>query len=108
MRTIRKITICSAFLLLIAHFGPALLATPITLILTEPATTLPEAKAGAEYSHQFRAEGGMPPLAWRVKEGDLPPDMTLEASGNLHGAPKSARRDPYKFVIEVSDSSQPP
>jgi hypothetical protein len=108
MRTIRKITLCSAFLLLIAHFGPALLATPITLILNEPATTLPEAKAGAEYSHQLRAEGGLPPLAWRVKEGDLPPEMKLEVSGNLHGTPKSARHDPYKFVIEVSDSSQPP
>jgi len=108
MLTIRKIILCSAFLLPIAHFGPALLAAPITLILNEPATTLPEAKTGAEYSHQFRAEGGLPPLAWRVKEGDLPPEMKLEASGILHGTPKSVRHDPYKFVIEVSDSSQPP
>jgi putative Ig domain-containing protein len=108
MRTIRKITLCSAFLLLIAHFGSALLAAPTTLILNEPATTLPEAKAGAEYSHQFQAEGGRPPLAWRVKEGDLPPEMKMEATGKLHGTPKSARNDPYKFVIEVSDSSQPP
>jgi putative Ig domain-containing protein len=111
MRTIRRIPFCSAFLLTIliaAYFVSALYAAPLPLTLNEPATTLPEAKAGSDYSHQFQAEGGLAPLTWRVKQGDLPAGIGLEASGKLHGKPAQARREPYSFVIEVSDSSQPP
>src|SRR5215813_12539739 len=111
MRTIRKVTLCPAFLLIIAtttYYGSALLAAPLPLALNEPAVALPEAKAGSEYNHEFHAEGGLQPLTWRLKQGELPPGMTLEASGKLRGTPTSARREPYSFFIEVSDSSQPP
>ena len=111
MRTISRITFRSAFLLAIAiavHFDSTLLAAPLPLTINEPAMTLPEAKAGSDYSYQFQAEGGLPPLSWRVKQGDLPAGIRLDASGILHGKPAQARREPYSFVIEVSDSSQPP
>lgn len=111
MRTIRRITLRSAFLLAIAiaaYFDSALLAAPLPLTLNEPATTLPEAKAGSDYSYQFQAEGGLPPLTWRVKQGDLPPGLTLDTTGKLHGTPTQPRREPYQFTIEVADSAQPP
>ncbi len=71
------------------------------------ALSLPEGKAGTEYEYQLTAEGGLPPLTWKLIEGDLPPGIKLEASGELRGTPVMPSRDPYGFVIEVSDSSQP-
>lgn len=80
---------------------------PVRLNIEMP-SALPEAKVGNEYSHQFLAEGGLPPLIWGVVQGELPPGMTLDASGKLHGAPVQSRKDGYQFVIEVRDSSPNP
>lgn len=85
--------------------GPARIAI---LLIDGEALPLPEAKVGEEYNFQFQAEGGLVPLTWRVKEGELPPGVKLDPSGKLQGAPTVPRQDMYKFTVEVSDSSQPP
>lgn len=69
---------------------------------------LPEATAGKAYQTQLRAEGGQPPLAWKVVAGELPPGIELQASGVVAGLPTTPRREAYEFVAEVSDSSEPP
>jgi len=57
MRTIRRITFRSAFLPAIAiaaHFDSTHLAAPLPPTINEPVMTLPEAKAGSDYSYQFQ------------------------------------------------------
>jgi putative Ig domain-containing protein len=71
------------------------------------ALSLPEGKVGQTYEYQLRTEGGLPPLTWRVVAGELPPGISLEASGKLRGVPSTPRLESYAFAIEVSDSSQP-
>src|SRR5262245_2870934 len=77
-------------------------------VIIQEAPSLPEARVGVNYQYQFQTEGGLAPLMWRVLRGSLPPGMTLEPSGRLRGAPLQAQREPYRFVIEVSDSAQTP
>ena len=77
-------------------------------VFAEEAVALPEGKVGAAYTHEFRAEGGLAPLKWSVAGGELPPGLSLEEAGKLTGTPATSRREPYEFVIEVTDSGEPP
>ena len=70
--------------------------------------SLPLGKVGTEYEFQFQTEGGLAPLTWKVIEGALPTGVKLDATGKLHGVPTAPQREAYRFVVEVSDSSQPP
>ena len=72
------------------------------------ALSLPDGKVNQAYEYQLRTEGGLPPLTWRLVGGELPPGLSLDASGKLKGVPITPRREPYSFVIEVSDSSATP
>jgi len=81
----------------------------------EPATAadaghiaLPEGKQNVEYEFRFESEGGAAPINWRLVGGELPPGLTLDASGRLHGLPSTAKSEAYKFVIEAADSSVTP
>jgi Putative Ig domain len=69
--------------------------------------SLPKGQVGIAYSAQIQTEGGQAPLAWRLDTGELPPGLSISASGALEGKPTTARRDPYTFTLSVSDSSQP-
>src|SRR5438105_4464282 len=70
--------------------------------------SLPPGKAGTEYEYQFRSEGGLAPLTWRIIEGELPVGLKLESSGKLHGVPTVPQQSAYRFVVEISDSSHMP
>src|SRR2546422_2215763 len=72
------------------------------------ALSLPDGQVGQSYEYQLKAEGGMAPLAWRLVGGELPPGISLEASGSLKGVPNTLRRSAYAFTVEVSDSSPVP
>ena len=67
----------------------------------ETAPILPEASSGQPYQVQLRALGGVPPLAYRLSGGTLPPGLTLGASGLISGVPASAGR--FGFEVEASD-----
>lgn len=111
MQTSRRTAIGAAFLLSVviaAQFVVTPTAAPRALTMPEAVNSLPEATAGGNYEHHFQAEGGLPPLAWNLKQGELPPGLTLDATGRLHGTPTQPRREPYQFTIEVSDSARPP
>jgi hypothetical protein len=70
--------------------------------------TLPEGEQNVEYEFRFESEGGAAPISWRLVGGELPPGLTLDASGRLHGLPSKARREAYKFVVEAADSAATP
>jgi hypothetical protein len=69
--------------------------------------SLPPGEVGTAYSAQVKAEGGLPPLAWRLASGELPPGLGVSATGRIEGKPTAAKRDAYAFALSVSDSSQP-
>lgn len=69
---------------------------------------LPAAKAGQEYSYQFEAEGGLPPLTWKILRGDVPPELTLTPSGKFHGTLSQSQPKTYQFTVEVKDASATP
>lgn len=81
---------------------------PFSLSITEDSFALPDAKVGVEYEYLFQSEGGLAPLTWRVQQGQIPPGLKLETSGQLHGIPTQATRDGYAFILEVADSSKIP
>ncbi|MFN7929781.1 MAG: putative Ig domain-containing protein [Blastocatellia bacterium] len=74
----------------------------------EEVFTLPTARAGSAYVYQFRTEGGLAPLKWRIAGGALPVGLQLEENGKVSGAPVQAQASAYAFVVEVADASQPP
>src|SRR6267378_1082408 len=74
----------------------------------QDAFTLPESKLGVVYEFPIAAEGGLPPLRWKIAGGELPPGIALLPSGTLRGSPTTPRSEAYQFTIELTDSSQPP
>lgn len=74
----------------------------------EESFALPQGRVGDAYKFQIQTEGGLAPLKWRVVGGELPPGIELLATGALRGEPTDARKTPYVFAVEVSDSSVPP
>src|SRR5262250_802367 len=56
-------------------------------IVIEDESELPPTYPGAHYELYLRAHGGIPPLHWKVESGAIPPGITLEDNGQLHGSP---------------------
>jgi Putative Ig domain len=69
---------------------------------------LPSGHVGENYSTQLKAEGGLGPLTWKLMSGALPPGLQISTAGAINGTPTATSAAPYTFVVEVSDSSQPP
>lgn len=59
----------------------------IAATLTLSPTSLPAARLKREYRAQLAAYGGLEPYAYSIETGQLPPGMTLESDGRLHGSP---------------------
>lgn len=54
------------------------------------------------YQAQLRATGGVPPLAWSLASGPLPVGVTLDANGQISGAP--ADFGAFDFEVRVTDA----
>jgi len=79
--------------------------SPPPLIIS-PAS-LSNAMVGAPYSSAISANGGVAPYNWSVSAGNLPHNLTLEASGStatISGTPDATQS--VNFTIQVSDSAQ--
>ncbi|HUO29752.1 MAG TPA: putative Ig domain-containing protein [Bryobacteraceae bacterium] len=70
--------------------------------LTITTTALPGGKTGAAYSQTLAATGGVPPYAFSVSTGTLPPGISL-SSAILAGTPTTPGS--YTFTIAVTDSA---
>ena len=76
-------------------------ATPLAVTTT----TLSTASTGEAYEAELAASGGTGPYAWSMATGELPPGLTLAATGILSGFPTAAGT--YHFTVAVTDSASP-
>ena len=83
-------------------------AHPLPLLHADETFILPAGRVGVAYEFRIPTEGGLAPLKWKMVSGELPPGIELLPPGTLQGVPTTPRAAAYEFVIEVSDSSQPP
>ena len=74
-------------------------------LVIENASELPATFPGARYEVYLHAHGGVPPLHWRFESGALPPGITLEDNGLLHGSPQ--RTGEFQFTVSTIDSGKP-
>jgi len=68
-------------------------------------TSLRKAYVGQQYETSLTAKGGILPLKWEVKEGSLPPGISLHSEGVVIGVPAEAGE--FQFTVTVSDSGKP-
>jgi Putative Ig domain len=68
--------------------------------------TLPKAILTSHYEVKLEAKGGVAPRSWELVDGHLPPGLTLDDSGLISGTPSALGQ--FRFVLEVSDSDDPP
>ncbi len=64
--------------------------------------SLPGGVVGVAYSAQLQAQKGMPPYAWSLISGALPPGVTLDGGGTFAGTPNAAGS--FQFTVRVDDS----
>lgn len=70
------------------------------------ARKLPVANYGSLYSCRIDTLNGIPPITFSVVSGELPPGISLDASGNLSGFP--LKKGSYVFTIQAEDSRSLP
>ena len=78
------------------------------LVITYPASPLPDGMMGAPYSETMLADGGTNPRSWSITAGALPAGLTLDASGLISGTPpdkKPHKAKTYVFTVTVTDAA---
>jgi hypothetical protein len=73
-----------------------------TMLEIQTAYDLPEASGSGAYTQTLHASGGRPPYLWKVIEGALPKDFTLDSTAGVVGGVPTTRGE-YRFTVEVSD-----
>lgn len=74
-------------------------------LVIEPAE-LPATYPKGPYQVVFHVRGNyVPTLHWSVESGTLPPGITLDDNGTLHG--EAERAGEFQFVVAVRDSGKP-
>lgn len=79
---------------------------PLTLTVAEDLRfltgELPVGALGAAYQAAFSAAGGLPPYAFTLSQGTLPPGLALSSGGAISGTPSAA--GDFSFTARVTDS----
>lgn len=70
-------------------------------MITFSTTDLPIARRGGGYEAYIVVTGGAGTLTFLLTEGELPPALTINAQGVIHGVPR--REGVYGFTVSVSD-----
>src|ERR1700731_1438086 len=83
-----------------------IIINPVLAITT---TSLASGTAGTAYSQSVSTNGGgIPPIAWSITLGSLPPGLTLNAgTGVISGTPTTATGSPFNFTVQAADSGTP-
>lgn len=77
----------------------------ITHPLAVATTHLLAAARGISYSQQMVNNNGTYPVTWSVVSGNLPPGLTMSASGGITGT--ATTDGTYAFTVQVVDSNTP-
>lgn len=79
------------------------IAGPLQFMATSP---MPDALSGEVYASFLRVIGGSGTYEWTVVDGDIPPDMVLNANtGLLSGTPETEEETTqYTFELRVTDT----
>ncbi|MBA7640098.1 hypothetical protein ES703_47763 [subsurface metagenome] len=72
-------------------------------------TKLNNGTVGLKYEEKIVIKGGVSPHSWSVKEGELPPGLSLNPeTGTIKGKPTEWKASPgWKFKVRVMDDSSP-
>lgn len=78
----------------------------LSITTTSP---MPSGTVNTAYSQTVQTNGGgIPPLAWTITAGSLPPGLSLNAtSGAITGTPTTATGSPFSFTVQAADSGTP-
>jgi hypothetical protein len=69
-------------------------------------SSVPSGTQGTAYNATLEASGGVPPYAWIVLNGTLPPGLSLnQSSGTISGTPSQAGT--WNFTVQVTDAQVP-
>jgi len=81
----------------------------INPVLAISTTSLASGTVGTAYSQSLQTNGGgVPPIAWSITLGSLPPGLTLNAgTGVISGTPTTATGSPFNFTVQAADSGTP-
>jgi hypothetical protein len=74
-------------------------------LVIENDSPLPDTYPQARYEVRLNAQGGVPPLHWRIERGTLPSGVKLEEDGLLHGQPENTGE--FQFTASAVDGGQP-
>jgi len=84
-----------------ATFALTITPTPLTIYTPSPLLT---ATVNQPYFQVLSAQGGIPPYAWAITHGELPPGLSLTASTGVISGTLTATGD-YSFTAQVSDAA---
>ncbi len=73
---------------------------PLAVTTTSP---LPDGILNELYVQMLSAAGGVPPYAWSLASGNLPPGLALGPAGEINGTP--AQAGVFQFALRVDDSA---
>jgi hypothetical protein len=73
--------------------------------ITVQTTSVPKGYVAQQYATELTAKGGITPLKWGLKDGSLPPGVSLHSEGVLIGVPSEAGE--FSFTVTVTDSGRP-
>jgi hypothetical protein len=96
------------FLFVAGLLALAVPAVALALRFTDESYHPPVGETGKPYSWSFTGAGGCGPALpyqYRVLDGTVPPGLTLDSSGLVHGTPTQAGE--YSFWVELSDENPP-
>jgi hypothetical protein len=81
----------------------------INPVLAISTTSLPSGTVGTAYNQSLQTNGGgVPPIAWSITLGSLPPGLTLNAgTGVISGTPTTGTGSPFNFTVQAADSGTP-
>lgn len=90
--------------------APTAVATrQLSIIVSNPlvvsTAVLAEGVTGVAYAAKLVATGGASPYGWSISAGALPPGLSLDSSGAIHGTPSAAGS--FAFTAAVTDSGSP-
>ena len=99
---------CSVVTVTLPGCGGARPPMPPPPILAIATTALPNGSISTLYNHAIRATGGVSPFTWTIAAGDLPHNLSLNASTTnsvtISGTPDAGALG-VSFTIQVRDSA---